>query len=270
MYSLHKYLTTVALRRFLDDIGAGELVGGNVLDDEVGEIEVVCAVAGIYIAIAGGGEANVAAVVGIEGVPERIVDPFVTRAAVVHVGDFRLLVERNAGLASVCLGLVSSAADGKGLVDGEALEFGSFEPCIHEGSPGCAAVHAKDKLAELMDGDGGFAYFATAVVVEGVLVVGIHLAGLVLAVLPLDGRQLLLAEEVFAAVTEGDPSHPLLIGMLIACSNAGRSLDEAVYAQVDEIVEVSAAGAEREVAIVTIVLLLVPDASGVQALPRDL
>ena len=191
---------------------------------------------------------------------------------VIDVWDLGLILERNAGLASVGHGLISSSADGESLVDGSALEFGSFEPCIHEGSPGCAAVHAKDELAELMDGDGGVAYFATAAVVEGVLVVGIQLAGrvaeLVLAVLPQDGRQLLLAEEVFVA--EGDISHPILIGMLIACSSSRRSLDEAVYALVDDIVEVSAAGAEREVAIVTVGLLLGADANGVQALPRDL
>ena len=92
MYSMHKHLTTVALRRFLDDIGAGELVGGNVLDDDVGKIEVVCAVAGIFIAIAGGGEADVAAVVGTESVPERVTNPFVARTTVVDVGDLGLLV----------------------------------------------------------------------------------------------------------------------------------------------------------------------------------
>jgi len=261
------------LRRFLDDIGAGELVGGNVLDDKVGKVEVVGAVPRILIAVAGGGEADIAAVVGIEGVPQRVAKPLMTRTAVVDVGDLGLILERNAGLASVCRGLVSPSLDRKCLVDGSALEAGCFEPRIHEGSPGCAAVHAEDELAKLVDGDGGRALFATAVVVEGVLVVGILLAGWfsvsVFAFLPIDGRQLLLAEEVFVA--EGDISHPLLlIGVLIACSNAGRSLDEAVYALVDETVEVSATGAEREVAIVTIVLLLVPDASGVQALPRDL
>jgi hypothetical protein len=49
-----------------------------------------------------------------------------------------------------------------------------------------------------------------------------------------------------------------------------RSLDEAVYALGDESIQKSAAGAEGEVAIVTVVVLLVPDASGVQALPGDL
>jgi len=267
---MHKY-PPVALRRSLDDVGAGELVGGNVLDDKVGKIEVVCAVAGIFIAIAGGGEADVAAVVGTESVPERVTNPFVARTTVVDVGDLGLILERNAGLASVCRVLVSSSADRKGLVDGEALEFGSFEPCIHEGSPGCAAVHANDELAELMGGDGVAGAIA---VVEAVLEFGVHIAGwvaeLVDAVLPLDRRQILLAEVV--VVAEGDITHPILIVLAApsACSTPLRPLDEAIYALVDEIVEVSSAGAEREVAIVTIVLLLVPDASGVHALPWEL
>ena len=241
-------------------------MGGDVFHDQMSKIEVVGAVPRILIAIAGGGEADVAAVVGIEGVPQRVAKPLVAWTAVVDVGDLGLILERNAGLASVCRVLVSSSADGKGLVDGLALEAGSFEPRLHEGSPGCAAVHAEDELAELMDGDGGAGAIA---VPEGVIEQGVLLAGLVLAVLPLDGRQLLLAEEV--AVAKGDISHPiLLIGVRIACSSSGRSLDEAVYALVDEIVEVSAAGAEREVAIVTVGLLLGADANGVQALPRDL
>ena len=147
---MHKYLTTVALRRFLDDIGAGELVGGNVLDDKVGKVEVVGAVPRILIAVAGGGEADIAAVVGIEGVPQRVAKPLMTWTAVVDVGDLGLLVEGDAGLASVCRGLISSSADGESLVDGSALEAGSFQPCIHEGTPGCAAVHAEAELAELV------------------------------------------------------------------------------------------------------------------------
>ena len=86
MYSMHKYLTTVALRRFLDDIGAGELVGGDVLYDQMSKIEVVGAVPGIFIAVAGGGEADITAVVGVESVPERVTDPFVARTTVVDVG----------------------------------------------------------------------------------------------------------------------------------------------------------------------------------------
>ena len=70
MYSVHKYLTTVAFRRFLDDLGRGELVGGDVFHDQMSKIEVVCAVAGIFIAIAGGGKADVAAVVGAQCVPQ--------------------------------------------------------------------------------------------------------------------------------------------------------------------------------------------------------
>ena len=263
------YLTSVAFLRILDDVGRGGLVGGDIFNDQVSKVEVVGSVPGILIAVAGGGEADIAAVVGTESIPQRVVDPFVAWPAVVYVGDFRLLVERDAGLALVGGGLVSSSADGESLVDGLAHEAGSFEPYIHEGSPGCAAETAKDELAELMDGDGGAGAIA---VVEVVLVAGSHrafwVAELVLAFLPLEGRQRLLSEVV--VVAEGDPSHPILIGFSSACSSSGRSLDNAVYALGDEAVQVHAVGAEREVAIVTVVPLLVPDARGVQALPGDL
>ena len=96
------------------------------------KIEVVGSAPGIFITVAGGGEADIAAVVGTESVPERVTNPFVARTTVVDVGDLRLLVQGDTGLALVGSGLVSSSADRKGLIDGLALEAGSFEPCIHK------------------------------------------------------------------------------------------------------------------------------------------
>ena len=128
MYSMRIHLTTVGDRRFLDDLGRGKLVGGDVLLDEMSKVEVAGAVFGISLAVPGSGEANVAAVVGTERKPQRVVDPFVARMAVVDVGDLRLLVEGDAGLTFVGSSLVSSSANGKGLVDGLALKAGSFEP----------------------------------------------------------------------------------------------------------------------------------------------
>ena len=250
------------------------MVGGNVFHDEMSKIEVVGSAPGIFITVAGGGEADIAAVVGTESVPERVTNPFVARTTVVDVGDLRLLVQGDTGLALVGSGLVSSSADRKGLIDGLALEAGSFEPCIHKGSTGCPAETAKDELAELMSGDGGDGSIA---VVEIVREQGIHLAGrvavLVQASPPLEGWQLLLAEVVVVAegaVVEGGPSHPILIAVLTGGSNSGRSLVDAVHALGDERVQEHTAGAEREVAIVTVVVLLVPDARRVQALPGDL
>ena len=267
---MHKYLTPVALCRFLDDIGAGELVGGDVFHDQMSKIEVVGAVPRILIAVAGGGESDITAVVGTESVPERVTNPFVARTTVVDVGDLALLVEGNSGLALVGRGLVASAADGKCLVDGEALEADNLEVFRHELSPGCTAETAKDELAELMGGDSGAGAIA---VVEAVREYGELRAGwvaeLVDAVLPLDGRQLLLAEEVFVAVAEGGPSHALLIGILVAPSSAGRSLDEAVHPLSDEGVEVTTVREELDI-LVAFGPLLGADANGFPALPGDL
>lgn len=270
MYSMRIHLTTVGDRRFLDDLGRGKLVGGDVLLDEMSKVEVAGAVFGISLAVPGSGEANVAAVVGTERKPQRVVDPFVARMAVVDVGDLRLLFEGDAGLTFVGSSLVSSSTDGKGLVDGLALKAGSFEPFIHEGSPGSAAVTSEDELSELVDGDGH--HGTITVTVEFVHELGALLAGRVAlsgeGVFPHDGRKHLLAEE--EAIAEGDISHTLLIVVFIAGSSTGGSLDEAVYALVDEVVQVLATGAELDVAIFTIVLELVTDASGVQALSGDL
>ena len=65
--------------------------GGDPLHDEMGKVEVVGSVAGVLFAITGGCKTDIAAVVGGEGVPDRVVLPDVTWTAVIDVGNLGLL-----------------------------------------------------------------------------------------------------------------------------------------------------------------------------------
>ena len=80
----------IVLLGFLDNLGGREVGRGDPLHSEMGKVEVVGSVAGVLIAITGCCKADIAAVVGGEGVPDRVELPDVFWTAVIDVGNLRL------------------------------------------------------------------------------------------------------------------------------------------------------------------------------------
>ena len=121
--------------------------GGDPLHDEMGKVEIIGSIAGIFVAITGGSKADIAAVVGGEGVPDRVEFPDVTWTAVIDVGNLRLLLEGDVVIARIDSSLIASTSDGEGLVDCQSLVSKGIEVCPHERSSRMATEISKHKLA---------------------------------------------------------------------------------------------------------------------------
>ena len=260
---------TIALLGILDNFGGREVGGGDPLHDEMGKVEVICSVAGIFVAITGGSKAGIAAVVGGEGVPDRVEFPDVTWTAVIDVGNLRLLLEGDVGLALVDRCLISSTGDGKGLVDCQSFVSDLIKVCPHERSPRAATELSKHELSELVGGNGGLATIMAESIHELSKLLSISIAVLVGEIPPSDGWLLLRAKIV--VISDRNPSHVLsIVDAHSIRTSAGRAFADTQYALRNEVVHVHTVGLDHVVTILTVVLLLVADAGWAPALLGDL